>query len=117
RGVLGARASRPPFRGRSARRHSVRPRRDVGEIHVIVIPAIDVRGGHAVRLLRGDPDTQTTYGDDPVELAIRFQDEGARRLHVVDLDAALGTGSNTELVEAICRSVAVPVQLGGGIRS
>jgi phosphoribosylformimino-5-aminoimidazole carboxamide ribotide isomerase len=84
---------------------------------VIVIPAIDVRGGHAVRLLRGDPDSQTTYGDDPVELAVRFQDEGARRLHVVDLDAALGTGSNAELVEAICRSVAVPVQVGGGIRS
>jgi phosphoribosylformimino-5-aminoimidazole carboxamide ribotide isomerase len=84
---------------------------------VIVIPAIDVRGGHAVRLLRGDPNSQTTYGDDPVELAIRFQDEGARRLHVVDLDAALGTGSNAELVEAICRAVAVPVQVGGGIRS
>jgi phosphoribosylformimino-5-aminoimidazole carboxamide ribotide isomerase len=84
---------------------------------VIVIPAIDVRGGHAVRLVRGDPGSQTTYGDDPVELAIRFQDEGARRLHVVDLDAALGTGSNAELMEAICRSVAVPVQVGGGIRS
>jgi phosphoribosylformimino-5-aminoimidazole carboxamide ribotide isomerase len=84
---------------------------------VIVIPAIDVRGGHAVRLLRGDPDTQTTYGDDPVELAIRFQDEGARRLHVVDLDAALDSGSNADLVEAICRSVAIPVQVGGGIRS
>jgi phosphoribosylformimino-5-aminoimidazole carboxamide ribotide isomerase len=84
---------------------------------VIVIPAIDVRGGHAVRLLRGDPESQTTYGDDPVELAIRFQDEGARRLHVVDLDAALDTGSNAELVEAICRSVAVPVQVGGGIRT
>jgi phosphoribosylformimino-5-aminoimidazole carboxamide ribotide isomerase len=84
---------------------------------MILIPRIHVRSGHAVHLLRGDPESQTTYGDDPVDLAIRFQDEGARRLHIVDLDAALGTGSNAELMEAICRSVAVPVQMGGGIRS
>ena len=84
---------------------------------MIVIPAIDLRGGRAVRLLRGDPATETTYAADPVELAVSFQEEGARRLHVVDLDAALDDGDNRERVEAICRAVQVPVQVGGGIRS
>lgn len=84
---------------------------------MIVIPAIDLRGGRAVRLLQGDPDTETTYAADPVEVAVRFQEEGARRLHVVDLDAALGEGSNRERVEAICRAVQVPVQVGGGMRT
>jgi phosphoribosyl isomerase A len=84
---------------------------------MIVIPAIDLRGGRAVRLVQGDPDAETTYAADPVEVAVRFQKEGARRLHVVDLDAALGEGNNRERVEAICRAVQVPVQVGGGIRS
>jgi phosphoribosylformimino-5-aminoimidazole carboxamide ribotide isomerase len=84
---------------------------------VIVIPAIDLRGGHAVRLVRGNPDEVTTYADDPVAVAERFQEEGARRLHVVDLDAALEEGSNTEAVAAICRAVVIPVQVGGGIRT
>jgi phosphoribosylformimino-5-aminoimidazole carboxamide ribotide isomerase len=84
---------------------------------MIVIPAVDLRGGRAVRLLRGDPRSETTYAEDPVEVAIRFQEEGARRLHVVDLDAALGEGSNRPVIEAICRAVQVPVQVGGGIRS
>jgi phosphoribosylformimino-5-aminoimidazole carboxamide ribotide isomerase len=83
---------------------------------VIVIPAIDLRGGRAVRLLRGDPGEETSYADDPVEVATRFQDEGARRLHVVDLDAALGQGDNREIVRDICQAVAVPVQVGGGVR-
>ena len=84
---------------------------------MIVIPAIDLRGGHAVRLLQGDPSTETAYSEDPVEVAMRFQEEGARRLHVVDLDAALDQGNNREVVEAICRAVQVPVQVGGGLRS
>jgi phosphoribosylformimino-5-aminoimidazole carboxamide ribotide isomerase len=84
---------------------------------MIVIPAIDLRGGRAVRLRRGDPKEETTYADDPVALARRFQDEGARRLHVIDLDAALGEGDNRETIRDICRSVVVPVQVGGGIRS
>ncbi|HEX9121924.1 MAG TPA: 1-(5-phosphoribosyl)-5-[(5-phosphoribosylamino)methylideneamino]imidazole-4-carboxamide isomerase [Actinomycetota bacterium] len=82
-----------------------------------MIPAIDLRGGKCVRLFRGDPNAQTTYEADPVETAVRFEQEGARRLHVVDLDAALGTGSNREVIVAICRSVAVPVQVGGGLRT
>ena len=84
---------------------------------MIVIPAIDLRGGHAVRLLQGDPQAVTTYDADPVEAARRFQEEGARRLHVVDLDAALGDGDNREMIEALCRSTQVPVQVGGGIRT
>ncbi len=84
---------------------------------MIVIPAIDLRGGRAVRLVRGNPEEETTYADDPVAVAERFQEEGARRLHVVDLDAALDEGSNTEAVKAICHAVAIPVQVGGGLRS
>ena len=84
---------------------------------MIVIPAIDLRGGKAVRLVRGDPDEQTTYGDDPVAVAVKFQEEGARRLHVIDLDAALDDGHNRDEVGEICRAVAVPVQVGGGVRS
>ncbi len=84
---------------------------------MIVIPAIDLREGRCVRLFRGDPSAETAYEDDPVEVARRFEAEGARRLHVVDLDAALGTGSNREIVQEICRHVAIPVQLGGGLRT
>jgi phosphoribosylformimino-5-aminoimidazole carboxamide ribotide isomerase len=84
---------------------------------VIVIPAIDLRGGHAVRLFRGDPAAETQYSTDPVDVAERFEREGARRLHVVDLDAALESGSNRATVVEICRRVAIPVQLGGGLRS
>ncbi len=84
---------------------------------MIVIPAIDLRGGRCVRLFRGDYAAETVYDDDPVEVAVRFQAEGARRLHVVDLDAARGDGSNREIVREICRAVAIPVQLGGGLRT
>jgi phosphoribosylformimino-5-aminoimidazole carboxamide ribotide isomerase len=84
---------------------------------VIVIPAIDLRGGRAVRLRRGDPAEETIYDDDPVDVAERFQEEGARRLHVIDLDAALGQGDNRDAIRDICRAVVVPVQVGGGIRS
>jgi phosphoribosylformimino-5-aminoimidazole carboxamide ribotide isomerase len=84
---------------------------------VIVIPAVDLRGGRAVRLRRGDPNEETAYANDPVAIAQRFQEQGARRLHVIDLDAALGEGDNREAITAICRAVVVPVQVGGGIRS
>jgi len=84
---------------------------------VIVIPAIDLRGGRAVRLRRGDPRDETAYSDDPVEVAVRFQEEGARRLHVIDLDAALDDGENRDVIREICQAVVVPVQVGGGIRN
>lgn len=82
-----------------------------------VIPAIDVRGGKTVRLVRGDPALETVHDEDPLETARRFAAEGAERLHVVDLDAALGTGSNRETIVRLTRGVGVPIQLGGGLRT
>ncbi len=80
-------------------------------------PAIDIRGGGAVRLTQGDFDRETDYGD-PVALARRFARAGARWLHVVDLDAARhGAPVNRPLVLAIAAAVAVPVQTGGGVRT
>jgi phosphoribosylformimino-5-aminoimidazole carboxamide ribotide isomerase len=84
---------------------------------MIVIPAIDLRGGKCVRLFRGDVAAETTYEEDPVDVAKRFETDGARRLHVIDLDAAREEGSNREVVKDICRNVAIPVQLGGGLRT
>lgn len=80
-------------------------------------PAIDLRGGYAVRLERGDPSRETRYDADPVARARAFVDAGARALHVVDLDGAFGTGENQSALRAICAAVDVPVQTGGGIRS
>jgi phosphoribosylformimino-5-aminoimidazole carboxamide ribotide isomerase len=83
-----------------------------------VIPAIDLRGGRCVRLLKGSFDSETVYGNDPVAIALRWQAEGANRLHVVDLDGAkYGAPMQIETVQAICRVVAIPVQVGGGIRT
>lgn len=84
---------------------------------MIVIPAIDLRGGRCVRLFRGDYEAETVYDEDPVQIAVRFQTEGARRLHIVDLDAARERGSNREIVREICHAVAIPVQFGGGLRT
>jgi phosphoribosylformimino-5-aminoimidazole carboxamide ribotide isomerase len=80
-------------------------------------PAVDIRGGGAVRLTQGDFDRETAYGD-PVALARRFADAGAPWLHVVDLDAARhGTPVNRPTVLAIAAAVGIPVETGGGIRS
>jgi len=81
-------------------------------------PAIDIRDGNVVRLLRGDYAAETVYGDDPVAVARSFADAGATWIHVVDLDAARAGGSaNLDVVRAICDAVAVRVQTGGGVRS
>jgi phosphoribosylformimino-5-aminoimidazole carboxamide ribotide isomerase len=82
-----------------------------------IVPAIDLRGGRCVRLLYGDPARETRYDGDPVARARGFVAAGARRLHVVDLDGAFGTGENLDALRAICAAVDVPVQTGGGIRS
>jgi phosphoribosylformimino-5-aminoimidazole carboxamide ribotide isomerase len=84
---------------------------------VIVIPAIDLRGGHVVRLRQGRPEAETTYGDDPVVTARTFTDVGAAWLHVVDLDAALGSGDNRVVVGDVIDATSARVQVGGGIRS
>lgn len=83
---------------------------------MITIPAIDLRGAKVVRLKRGDPGDQTIYDDDPVAVAERFESDGARLLHVVDLDAALGDGNNKDAIAHICSAVEIPVQTGGGLR-
>ena len=81
-----------------------------------LIPAVDLRSGRAVRLYEGDPSRETPYGD-PVEAALRWQKEGARLLHLVDLDRALGTGENREVVRRVAAALSIPFQLAGGIRS
>ena len=85
---------------------------------MILYPAIDIAGGKAVRLVQGDFDAQTVYGDDPLEAARAWVDAGARYLHVVDLDGARsGTPQNLHQLERIAGELAVPVQYGGGLRS
>jgi len=79
--------------------------------------AIDLMGGSAVTLVQGRAEARTVWRETPLEVARRWQDEGADGIHVVDLDAALGTGSNTGVVRRIVEEARVPVQVGGGIRS
>ncbi len=82
-----------------------------------LIPAIDIRGGHCVRLRQGDFDQETIFGDDPAAMAARWASEGASRIHLVDLDGAkTGRPVNVDAVRRILATVKVPCQLGGGIR-
>jgi phosphoribosylformimino-5-aminoimidazole carboxamide ribotide isomerase len=84
---------------------------------LILLPAIDIRGGAAVRLEQGDFDRETRFDADPLEAARRWCEQGARALHVVDLDGARhGTPANLPDVARICAELEVPVQLGGGLR-
>jgi len=83
-----------------------------------VIPAIDLKDGQAVRLIQGDFDRATVFGDDPPGIARRWQEAGARRLHVVDLDGSKAGGpAQLDVVAAIVQAVSIPVQLGGGMRA
>lgn len=85
---------------------------------MLVIPAIDLIDGKCVRLFQGDYQRQTTYQDDPVDRALRFQEAGFQRLHVVDLEGArLGRGANRSALARVVKAVSIPVQAGGGIRS
>ena len=84
---------------------------------MILYPAIDIREGRTVRLAQGDYERETTYDDDPVVAALRWEAEGARWLHVVDLDGArAGEPVNLEHVARIVAAVGIPIQLGGGLR-
>lgn len=84
---------------------------------MILYPAIDIRGGKAVRLLRGDYDRETTYDANPVDAAKRWAGEGAEYLHVVDLDGAkAGEPRNLDAVRRIAEAVECPIQVGGGLR-
>ena len=84
-----------------------------------LLPAIDIRNGRVVRLSQGERTRQIVYGDDPVAVGERFVDQGARWIHVVDLDRAFGTGDNQPAVQRLAQRLAsrVQLQLGGGLRS
>ncbi len=86
---------------------------------MLIIPAIDLRDGRCVRLTQGRRGDVTVYDGDPVEIARKFEDAGARMLHVVDLDGAFAdrNAHNRKVVRRIIRSINVPVQFGGGLRS
>ncbi|MBI3793241.1 MAG: 1-(5-phosphoribosyl)-5-[(5-phosphoribosylamino)methylideneamino]imidazole-4-carboxamide isomerase [Nitrospinae bacterium] len=83
-----------------------------------IIPAIDIKGGRCVRLSQGDMAKETVYSTDPVDQALKWEQAGAKIIHIVDLDGAVeGKPKNAALVRKICRSVECRIQLGGGIRS
>ena len=85
---------------------------------MIIIPAIDLKDGKCVRLLQGDFRQVTVYGDNPVQVAHNWREQGAERIHIVDLDGSLaGSPKNRESIRAIVRDVGLPVQVGGGIRN
>ncbi len=114
RSIIQRGRSLPPRRGSHRER---RPSEHQGRA-IDLYPAIDLRGGNAVRLLRGDFAAETVYDADPVAVARDFEAQGARWIHVVDLDAARsGTAANLTVIEAICAAVSCRVQSGGGVRS
>jgi len=82
-----------------------------------IIPAIDLMNGQVVRLLKGDPQNKTTYSDNPIEIAKKWESAGADIIHIVDLDATLGSGENSKIIKEISKNVSVPLQVAGGLRS
>jgi len=84
---------------------------------MLVIPAVDIMGGKCVRLIQGDPKRSSVYFNNPAEAAEQLEAQGAELIHLIDLDAALGSGQNLEVVETILRRLQVKVQIGGGIRT
>jgi len=85
---------------------------------MLIIPAIDIKNGNCVRLMQGDPDKETVYFSDPVSVAKYFEEQGAELIHVVDLDGAFkGYPINKDIVIKIARSVKIPIEIGGGIRT
>ncbi len=84
---------------------------------MLIIPAVDMLGGHCVRLYKGNYGQSQVYNDDPLETARSFEKAGAKLIHLVDLDAARGKGNNRPLIHRICSELNVEVEIGGGIRS
>ncbi len=82
-----------------------------------VIPAIDIMNNKVVRLVKGDPSNRTVYSSDPVGMAKKWEKAGADMLHIVDLDATLGSGSNIQTIKKITESVSIPVEAAGGLRT
>jgi len=81
-----------------------------------IIPAIDLMDGQVVRLVRGDPNKKTVYSNTPLEIAKKWENAGVDMLHIVDLDAALGIGSNLEIIKKLVSKLTVPVEIAGGLR-
>jgi len=81
-----------------------------------VIPAIDLMNGQVVRLYKGDPKQKTVYSDNPIKIAKKWEANGADMLHIVDLDATLGIGSNLEMIKKILKEITIPVEVAGGLR-
>lgn len=101
----------------SARAHAKRKPTVTGAMPMILYPAIDLKDGQCVRLLRGEMEAATVFGDDPAAQAMAFQSAGCDWLHLVDLNGAFaGKPVNAAAVEAILARISVPAQLGGGIR-
>lgn len=84
---------------------------------MIVIPAVDIKNGKCVQLVQGEPGTEQVVIDNPADVALQWVNKGAKRIHVVDLDGALGSGENIHIVNEIIEKIPVPIQMGGGIRS
>ncbi|WP_303235337.1 1-(5-phosphoribosyl)-5-[(5-phosphoribosylamino)methylideneamino]imidazole-4-carboxamide isomerase [Methanosphaera cuniculi] len=84
---------------------------------MIIIPAVDIKNGKCVQLVQGKPGTEQVVIDNPAEVALKWQDMGAKRLHVVDLDGALDSGANLEIIKEIVDKTDIPIEVGGGIRS
>ena len=84
---------------------------------MIVIPAVDILDGKCVRLVRGDPRKSKVYYENPLEAAQLLEDQGAELIHLIDLDAALGSGQNMETIKNLLKNINVKMQVGGGIRT
>ena len=82
-----------------------------------IIPSIDLMNGQVVRLYKGNPEHKTVYSNDPISIAKKWENAGADMIHLVDLDATLGLGSNFELIKKIVSCVSIPIEIGGGFRS
>lgn len=83
---------------------------------MLIIPAIDLYNGKVVRFVKGSPSRSTVYSDDPLGIARKWKDEGAKILHIVDLSAALGESDNVDIIEHIIKEIDIDVEVGGGIR-
>jgi phosphoribosylformimino-5-aminoimidazole carboxamide ribotide isomerase len=84
---------------------------------MLIIPAVDIMGGKCVRLIKGDPKRQKVYFDDPLDAAKAFENQGAELIHLVDLDAAIGSGENLQATKRVLSNLRVRAEVGGGIRT
>ena len=84
---------------------------------MIIIPAVDIKNSKCVQLVQGEPGTEQVIIDNPADVAVKWINKGAKRLHIVDLDGALGSGQNINIVKEIVEKSTVPTQMGGGIRT